>query len=74
MQLGESRPIKQNALAEALGMEPCALSRLLTRLELHRYVIRERTGTDKVVNLTRTEQIKRTSMICKEWATIIQDP
>jgi DNA-binding MarR family transcriptional regulator len=35
--------------AEALGIEPYALSRLLTKLELHRHVTRERSGTGRIV-------------------------
>jgi hypothetical protein len=36
-------------------MKRYALSRLLARLELHRYVIRERAGADKIVKLDATE-------------------
>ena len=52
MRLNESGPVKQTELAEQLGLEPYALTRLLARLELHRYVRRERSGVDKVVMLT----------------------
>ena len=52
MHLNESGPIKQSELADQLGLEPYALTRLLARLELHRYVRRERSGVDKVVTLT----------------------
>ena len=51
MHLEESGPTKQLALAEALDMEPYALSRLLTKLELHRYVTRRRAGNGKIVGL-----------------------
>jgi DNA-binding MarR family transcriptional regulator len=53
--LEESGPRKQSELCEELGIEPYAISRLLRKLELHRYVMRERAGTDKVVGLTKTE-------------------
>jgi DNA-binding MarR family transcriptional regulator len=42
----------QSELAEELGMEPYAVSRLLAKLELHQYVTRRREGTDKLVSLT----------------------
>jgi hypothetical protein len=35
-------------------MEDYAMSRLLAKLELHRYVVRRREGTDKLVSLVRT--------------------
>jgi len=53
MHLEESGPKKQTELAEALGMEGYAMSRLLAKLELHRYITRQRDGTDKVVSLAR---------------------
>jgi DNA-binding MarR family transcriptional regulator len=43
--------LKQTELIEELGMEDYAMSRLLARLELHRYVARRREGTDKIVSL-----------------------
>ena len=51
MHLEESGPQKQSELAEQLGIEPYAMSRLMRKLELHRYVIRKREGTDKIVSL-----------------------
>jgi DNA-binding MarR family transcriptional regulator len=51
MRLEESGPKKQTELVEELGMEDYAMSRLLTKLELHRYVVRRREGTDKIVSL-----------------------
>jgi hypothetical protein len=51
MFLEESGPRKQTELAEELGMEDYAMSRLLARLELHRYIARRREGTDKIVSL-----------------------
>jgi DNA-binding MarR family transcriptional regulator len=51
MLLEESGPVKQSELADELGMDHYALSRLLAKLELHRYVVRERAGTDKMVSL-----------------------
>jgi hypothetical protein len=52
MHLEESGPTKQSELADQLGLEPYALTKLLARLELHRYVRRERAGVDKIVTLT----------------------
>ena len=46
--------MKQTKLTEELGMEDYAMSRLLARLELHRYIARRRKGTDKLVSLVRT--------------------
>jgi DNA-binding MarR family transcriptional regulator len=34
-----------------MGIEKCAMSRVLAKLELHRYIARQRDGTDKLVNL-----------------------
>jgi len=51
MFLEESGPRKQTELVEELGTEDYAMSRLLTKLELHRYVVRRREGTDKLVSL-----------------------
>jgi len=55
MRIQESGPTKQSELGEELGIERYAMSRLLTKLELHRYVTRDRAGTDKIVDLTKTE-------------------
>jgi uncharacterized membrane protein len=52
--LEESGPRKQTELVEELGIEDYAMSRLLAKLELHRYILRRREGTDKVVNLVKT--------------------
>jgi DNA-binding MarR family transcriptional regulator len=49
--LEESGPRKQTELVEELGMEDYAISRLLAKLELHRYIARRREGTDKIVSL-----------------------
>ena len=51
MRLEESGPRKQSELVEELGLEAYAMSRLLAKLELHRYIIRRREGTDKIVSL-----------------------
>ena len=51
MHLEQSGPRKQTELVEELGMEDYAMSRLLARLELHRYIARRREGTDKIVSL-----------------------
>jgi CRP-like cAMP-binding protein len=53
IRLEESGPITQELLAEQLGVERYAVSRLLSKLELHKYVTRERVGSEKVVRLTR---------------------
>jgi len=53
MHLEECGPKKQTELAEELGMEGYAMSRLLAKLELHRYIIRRREGTDKIVALRK---------------------
>lgn len=55
MHLEESGPQKQAELAERLGMEDYAISRLLAKLELHRYIARQRSGTDKIASLTKKE-------------------
>jgi len=52
----ESGLKKQTELAEELGMEGYAMSRLLAKLELHRYIIRRREGTDKIVALRKQRQ------------------
>lgn len=52
LHLSERGSQGQSRLAEELGLEPYATSRLLTKLELHDYVTRTRAGTDKVVSLT----------------------
>jgi transcription initiation factor IIE alpha subunit len=54
MFLEESGPCRQAKLAEELGMEGYAVSRLLDKLE-HRYIIRRREGTDKIVSLWKKE-------------------
>jgi len=53
VRLTESGPKKQSILAEELSLESYVMSRLLTKLELHHYVTRERDGTDKIVTLTK---------------------
>ena len=53
MHLEESGPKKQTELVEELDMEDYAMSRLLAKLELHRYIIRRREGTDKIVALRK---------------------
>jgi len=56
MHLEESGAKRQTELAEELGMEDYAMSRLLARLELHRYIARRREGTDKIVILREERQ------------------
>jgi DNA-binding MarR family transcriptional regulator len=51
MYLQESGPKKQGELVEEFGLEEYAMSRLLAKLELHRYIARRREGTDKIVSL-----------------------
>jgi len=51
MRLEESGPKRQTELAEELGIEAYAMSRLLSELELHQYVTRRRKGTDKLASL-----------------------
>jgi len=55
MHLEESGPQKQSELAERLGMEDYAISRLLAKLELNRYISRTRSGTDKIVDTDKKE-------------------
>ena len=55
--LEESGPKKQTELAEEFGLEEYAMSRLLARLGLHRYIARRRKGTDKLVSLVRAIEI-----------------
>jgi len=52
MHLEECGPRRQTELAGGLGMEGFAVSRLLTKLELHRYVVRRREGADKIVSVS----------------------
>jgi hypothetical protein len=51
MHLEESGPKKQSELVEELGLEDYAMSRLLAKLELHRYIARRCEGIDKIVSL-----------------------
>ena len=51
MRLEESGPRKQAELVEELGLEEYAISRLLAKLELHRYIVGRREGTDKIGSL-----------------------
>jgi hypothetical protein len=53
--LEESGPRNQTGLAEELSIEAYAMSRLLEKLELHRYITRQREGTDKIVSLCKKE-------------------
>jgi DNA-binding MarR family transcriptional regulator len=55
MHLEESGSKRQTELAEDLGVEAYAMSRLLEKLELHRYITRQREGTDKIVSLCKKE-------------------
>ena len=51
MHLEELGQTRQSQLGELLRIEPYTMSRLLAKLELHRYVVREREGADKTVRL-----------------------
>jgi DNA-binding MarR family transcriptional regulator len=51
MHLEQSGSKRQSELAEELGVEAYAMSGLLAKLELHRYIVRRREGTDKIVGL-----------------------
>ena len=55
LHLQESGPKKQTQLTKDLNLEPYKLSRILEKLELHKYVKRKRDGIDKIVSLTETE-------------------
>jgi len=55
LHLQESGPKRQTQLTKDLDLEPYKLSRLLEKLELHKYVKRKRDGIDKIVNLTETK-------------------
>jgi len=52
--LGESGPLEQSQLAEQLDIKPYTASRILAKLELHRYIKRKRSGNDKIVSLSGT--------------------
>lgn len=54
MHLEESGPSLQGHLAEQLDIPPYAMSRLLAKLESHRYVTRRRSGNDKIVAMRNT--------------------
>jgi hypothetical protein len=54
MELQEHGSLKQSELVKRLGIEDYSMSRLLAKLEQHRYVQRDRSGTDKIVALART--------------------
>jgi CRP-like cAMP-binding protein len=51
IRLGERGGWKQTELAKDLDMEAYSLSRILSKLEAHRYVSRKRDGKDKIVSL-----------------------
>ena len=51
MLLEESGERKQIELADFLEVEPYALSKLLTKLEVAHYITRRRAGNDKIVDL-----------------------
>ena len=53
--LQETGQRRQSQLAEELSLEPYTLTRLLQKLELHRYIIRQRDGADKIVSLRETQ-------------------
>jgi predicted transcriptional regulator len=51
MSLQENGSHKQSQLTEELGVEPSTMSRLLTKLESSKHIIRSRIGVDKIVSL-----------------------
>jgi hypothetical protein len=55
MHLEESGPTRQSRLGELLGIESYAVSRLLAKLQLHQYILREREGVDKLVGLANSK-------------------
>jgi len=52
--LDESGPLEQSQLAEQLDIKLYTMSRILAKLELHRYIKRKRSGNDKIVSLSST--------------------
>jgi DNA-binding MarR family transcriptional regulator len=56
MHLESSGPTKLSRFAADRDLEPYVLSRLLTRLELHRYIMRRREGADKIVSPTHDQR------------------
>jgi DNA-binding MarR family transcriptional regulator len=54
MRLEEFGPRTQTEPVEELGIEHYPMSRMLTKLELHRYITRRREGTDKLVSPPKT--------------------
>jgi len=52
LHLQESGPKIQTQLAEKLDLEDYVISRLLAKLETHRYVTRRKDGADKIVDLS----------------------
>ena len=50
-EIEELGPQSQNQLSEILELETYKLSRLLSKLELHKYINRKRKGIDKIVAL-----------------------
>lgn len=66
MHLEESGPLPQSELAEQLDLPPYAMTRLLTKLESNHYVIRKRSGNDKIVSLRDTSRTnEKKSMVEK---------
>ena len=60
MHLESSGPTRQSQVADDLDLEPYVLSRLLTKLELHRYIVRHREGADKIVSPTHDQHVEST--------------
>jgi hypothetical protein len=52
LKLSESGPLEQSKLAQDLELAEYTLSRLLSKMELHGYVIRTPRGPQKIVTLT----------------------
>jgi hypothetical protein len=56
MLLEKSKAKRQTGLVEELVTERYAMSRLLEKLEVHRYAIRRREEIGKIVNLWKKEE------------------
>ena len=54
LRIARSGPMRQNALAEAMGVEPMTLSGLLDRLERGGLIVRETDPADRRAKLVRT--------------------
>jgi DNA-binding MarR family transcriptional regulator len=53
LHLSELGPQSQSQLGEILDLEPYKISRLLSKLELYKYISRERKRIDKIVTIKK---------------------